>query len=179
MSIEERMAQLEQLDNRVAGKGTLRLRQVSRAVGEQLKHLVADAPAGDIVEIGTGGGYSTLWLLLGTERPITTYEMNLDKVKIAQQTFAMTATKDHVALVTDDATKHIVSHENIAFCFLDSKKSEYAMMCSLIIPQLVQGGLLVIDNVNSHGLDQFMAMLEDDERVSSRIDGDLVVCTKN
>jgi caffeoyl-CoA O-methyltransferase len=130
-----------------------RLRQIPRETGQFIALLAADAPPGEIVEIGTSAGYSTLWLALAcleSDRALTTIELLDEKVAMAQETFRMAGVSDRVNLHHGDALTLIRDFDQIAFCFLDSEKRDYANLYELIVPRLVPGGLLVADNVISH-----------------------------
>ena len=70
-----RMRILEEQDaaDRVDGTPRLeRLRQIPPETGRFLALMLAGAPQGEVLEIGTSAGYSTLWLTL-TGRPVTTF----------------------------------------------------------------------------------------------------------
>ncbi|MBN1868301.1 O-methyltransferase [Candidatus Sumerlaeota bacterium] len=187
--ILERMKFLEEIDARDRTDGTdrlERLRQVPPETGRFIALLAASAPPGQWVEIGTSAGYSALWLSLACRlmgRRLTTFEVLPEKVRIAQETFAMTSVADVVDLTEGDAREHLAHVSDIAFCFLDAEKEYYAECYDLIVPRLVPGGLFVADNAISHA-DDMRAMLdraETDERVDSVVvpigTGDLV-CRK-
>ncbi len=76
-----RMRALEQIDARDRADGTphrKRLRQISPEVGRFIAVLAASAPSGRYVEIGTGAGYSTMWLSLACRevgRKMTSFEL--------------------------------------------------------------------------------------------------------
>lgn len=152
-----RMEWLERLDTADRHDETPqseRLRQIPRDTGCFLAILAANAPAGDIIEIGTCAGYSTLWLILAsakTNRPVTTFEISSDKVQMARETFDLADISDRVRLEHGDARKLLSDRDHIAFCFLDSEKEDYEDLYELIVPRLISGGgLLVADNVISH-----------------------------
>jgi predicted O-methyltransferase YrrM len=106
-----------------------RLRQIPPETGKFIALLAASAPKGVILEIGTSGGYSTLWLAIAcreTGRTLTTYEVLPEKAKIAEQTFDLAGVTDVVKLVQADARFYINDYPEIAFCFLDAEKEVYA-----------------------------------------------------
>lgn len=151
-SILERMQELERIDAEDRTDGTppfKRLRQIPADTGRFLAMMVAAAPAGEVVEIGTSAGYSTLWLSLAG-RPITTFEVLPGKVALASHTFKVTGLGDQVRVVEGDVRDLAESITAIAFCFLDADKGVYADCYELIVPRLVPGGLLIADNVISH-----------------------------
>lgn len=176
-AILARMKYLETRDAQDRDDGTprmQRLRQIPPETGKFLALLAANAPAGDIVEVGTSAGYSTLWLALAaqaTGRRVTTFEILPEKVELARETFRSTGVDHVVELIDDDARKHIERFNEIAFCFLDAEKEVYGEMYELVIPRLVKGGLLVADNAINHR-EALQTMLEralNDGRVDALI----------
>jgi caffeoyl-CoA O-methyltransferase len=173
--ILSRMKWLEAEDAKDRHDGTprmQRLRQIPSETGRFLAILAASAPRGDVVEIGTSAGYSTLWLSLGcaeSGRKVTTFEILDDKVKLARETFRLAGEADKVELVHGDAKAFLKDREGIAFCFLDAEKEYYQDFYDLVIPRLVPGGILVADNVISHveHLQSFVGAAQADERVDS------------
>ncbi len=130
-----------------------RLRQIPPETGKFLALLAAGAPEGNIIEVGTSAGYSTLWLALAAERlgrRVTTFEVLPEKVTLARETFQLAGVENVVELIADDARKHIETFDQIAFCFLDAEKEVYGEIYELVIPRLVKGGLLIADNATNH-----------------------------
>jgi len=163
--LQERMAYLEAIDTRDRQDGTLRLerlRQIQPETGKFLALMAAGTPAGEVIEIGTSAGYSTLWLALACRangRTLTTYEVLPAKVALAQETFEMTGTTDVIALVAGDARDYLTDLGPVGFCFLDAEKEVYADCYELVVPKLVPGGLLVADNAINFR-DQLQPMLD-------------------
>jgi caffeoyl-CoA O-methyltransferase len=197
-SIRERMEYLEKIDARDREDGTprlQRLRQIPPETGKFLALLAAGAPQGTLIEIGTSAGYSTLWLALACEARIAkgivsghpclqTFEVLPEKVHLARQTFRAAQVEDLVELVQGDAREILPQLDEIAFCFLDAEKEVYADCYELVVPRLVNGGLLVADNAINHR-ETLQPMLEralSDRRVDALIvpigKGELV-CRRN
>ena len=176
-SILKRMETLEQVDVRDREDGTPRLgrlRQITPDTGRFLALLAAGAPAGQILELGTSAGYSTLWLAMACEasgRKLTTFEILPEKIKLARETFHSTQVEETVQLIEGDCRMHLAKYHEIAFCFLDAEKEIYAEAYEAVVPNLVAGGLLVADNAIDHRetlqpmLDRALA----DERVDALI----------
>jgi predicted O-methyltransferase YrrM len=149
-----------------------RLRQIPKQTGQLLSILAANTPEGEIIEIGTSAGYSTLWLALAcreSSRKITTFEILDDKVKRAKETFRLAKVENIVNLIHGDALDYLKNINNIAFCFLDAEKEDYDKFYDEVICRLVPGGLLVADNVISHA-DDLQAVVDKakaDEKVDS------------
>jgi predicted O-methyltransferase YrrM len=170
------MARLEARDARERDTGATRetrLRQVTPDVGRFLHTLVLAVRPASIVEIGTSGGYSTLWLasaarIAGTT--VTTLEIDPVKVALAAESLASAGLADVARLVQGDAFKYLRSRRDpIGMCFLDAEKEDYKAFYDAVLPLLVPGGLLVADNITSHAeeLAAFTAHVLADERVSA------------
>ena len=155
-AILEQMHALEQIDARDRLDGTprlQRLRQIPPETGKFLALLAAGAPPGELLEIGTSAGYSTLWLATACEkmgRTITTFELLPEKARLARHTFEAAGLAGTVKLVEGDARLFLPQYDRIAFCFLDAEKEVYADCYEAVLPNLVPGGWLVADNAINH-----------------------------
>lgn len=155
-AIWKRMVYLESLDKQHRSENApsyIRLRQVPRETGKFLTLLAAMAPDGEYLEIGTSGGYSTLWISLACRqlgRKLVTFETLKDKVDIARNTLQLAEVSDIVELIHGDARQYIDDYRQIAFCFLDAEKDIYGECYEKIVPNMVRNGILVADNVISH-----------------------------
>jgi len=176
-SVKKRMQYLEKIDteDRVDGTSRMeRLRQIPPETGKFLSILAASAPNGKFLEIGTSGGYSTMWIALACiERgiKIKTFEILEEKIKLAKETFRVSKMADHIELVEGDARDFLKEEKSISFCFLDAEKEVYDECYDLIIPNMVKGGLLVADNAINH-YDVLKPMIDkalSDERVDALI----------
>ena len=175
--ILKRMQHLEKIDVQDREDGTprhQRLRQVPPLTGKFLALMAANAPDGNYLEIGTSAGYSTLWIALACElsgRSITTFEFLPEKVKLARETFRLAQVDKTVTLIEGDAKKFMDRYQDIAFSFLDAEKEVYGELYELIVPRLVQGGLLLADNAINHqeSLKPMLDRALTDERVDALI----------
>jgi len=176
-AVLERMRYLEEIDanDRLDGTPRMqRLRQIPPETGKFLALLAAGAPEGNVLEIGTSAGYSTLWLAiaaLAAGRRIVTFEVLPEKVKLARETIRAAGLEDIVELIAGDGRGHLARYEEIGFVFLDAEKEVYGDCYELVVPRLVKGGLLVADNAINHR-EALAPMLEralSDERVDALI----------
>ncbi len=187
--ILKRMRDLEAQDTLDREDGTPhleRLRQIPPTTGKFLALLCASAPKGSVLEVGTSGGYSSLWLSLACRERgdhLTTFENLEEKVALANHTFEAAQVADQIQLIHGDARQVIAGYENVAFCFLDAEKDVYMDVYEKVIPNLIPGGIIVADNVISHTEDlaNFVAHAENDSRVDALvvpIGKGLLVCRK-
>ena len=167
---------LERDDTRERQQGAPRaerLRQVTPEVGRFLHTLVLATRPRSIVEIGTSGGYSTVWLATAARTvgaSVVTLEIDPAKVRRATNSLREAGVDDVATIVEGDAFAHLRERqEPIDFVFLDSEKEDYAAFLELIVPLLPAGGLLVADNLTSHAEDlaEFRRRAESDPRLSA------------
>ena len=175
--VRKRMEYLEQIDHhdRIDGTPRLkRLRQIPPETGKFISLLAACAPKGQVLEIGTSAGYSTLWISLACQLKqykLTTFEILKEKAEKARETFHVTNLEDEIELIEGDAREYLRNYKNISFCFLDSDKEIYEECYNLIIPNMVKGGIFVADNAINH-YETLRPMLDKtlaDERVDALV----------
>ncbi len=150
-----------------------RLRQVTPDVGRFLHVLVLATRPGRILEIGTSGGYSTIWLATAARAvgaAVTTLEIDPAKVQVADANLRDAGLTDVATLLPGDAFEYLRGRtEPVDFVFLDAEKEDYLAFLDLIVPLLPVGGLLVADNLISHAEDlaEFRRRVESDPRLST------------
>ena len=168
--------ELERDDAREREEGTarhVRLRQVTPEVGRFLHTLVLATRPRSIVEIGTSGGYSTVWLATAARAvgaSVVTLEIDPAKIRRATASLREAGVDGVATIVEGDAFAFLRERrEPIDFVFLDAEKEDYAAYLELIVPLLPPGGLLVADNLTSHADDlaEFRRLAESDPRLSA------------
>jgi len=171
------MHELEGRDAAYRADGTSKLQrlcQIPPETGHFITLLCASAPKGAVLEIGTSGGYSALWLSLACHvrgDVLTTFEILPEKAALARETFRLAGVEALVELIHSDAREVIANYKDVAFCFLDAEKGIYLDCYEKVVPNLVPGGLLVADNIISHKdeLQPFIARALDDPRVDALV----------
>jgi predicted O-methyltransferase YrrM len=172
-----RMRELEAQDALDREDGTpqlQRLRQIPPESGKFLALLCASAPKGSVLEVGTSGGYSSLWLSLACRERgdhLTTFEILEEKVVRARETFEAAEVGGQIQLIYGDAREVIDTYKDVAFCFLDAEKDVYLDVYEKVIPNLVPGGILAADNAINHAdkLADFIARAEGELRVDTLV----------
>jgi caffeoyl-CoA O-methyltransferase len=148
------------------------LRSVSTDVGRCLALLALSAPKGALLELGSSAGYSSLWLSLAARArgaKLTTVELNEQKVAYARENITRAGAADWVQAIHGDALDYATRLDEIAFCFSDLQPPENnAKVYEKVVPRLLAGGLLVIDNVTSPRLQtELLERAEQDPRIDS------------
>lgn len=162
------------------------LPQVTLETGKLLALLLANCPAGDAVELGTGAGYSALWLALAcraTSRKLVTFELDAGKIELARHCLDAAGVWDVVELREGDAVEGLKSLSEFSFCFIDADRSMVREAYELALAALVRGGLIVVDGTISHEseMHQFLFDIEVDQRVDVVIvpnGAGLLICRK-
>lgn len=129
------------------------LRSVYGEVGRCLSLLAMSAPQGVFLELGSSGGYSSLWLSIAARAKgvrLTTVDLDANKVALARENIARAGAEAFVEVFHGDALEYARRFEEIAFCFSDIEPPEAnAQVYEHVVPRLLSGGWLVIDNVTS------------------------------
>jgi predicted O-methyltransferase YrrM len=132
--------------------------QVSRGQGKLLYLFARMAGARRILEIGTLGGYSTIWLAraLPDDGRLTTLELNPRHAEVAEAAIAAAGLSSRVEVVTGPATETlpgVIARADGPFdlAFLDADKVNYANYMSQIMARVRSGSLILADNVVRKG----------------------------
>ena len=146
------------------------LRSVSVDVGRCLSLLAMSAPQGAFLELGSSGGYSSLWLSLAARArgaTLTTVDLDERKVALARENISRAGARGSVQVFHGDALDYATRFEEIAFCFSDIEPPERnGNVYEKVVPRLVPGGWLVIDNVTSPRVQtELLNRAENDPRV--------------
>jgi caffeoyl-CoA O-methyltransferase len=172
------MARLEMRDAGERERGVARserLRQISPEVGRFLHTLVLATKPRVILEIGTSGGYSTIWLATAARvigGHVTTLEIDPVKAGLAEENLRDAGLADVVNDRLGDAFAYLRDLDTrVDFIFLDAEKEDYLGFYELIVPLMNPGAVLVADNLTSHELDlaEFRERALSDERLSAVI----------
>lgn len=167
------LQRLDALEREQGVPRSLRLRQVAPDVGRFLHTLVLATRPRVILEIGTSGGYSTIWLATAArsvDATVTTLEIDPAKVRRAASNLREAGVDNTATIVEADAFDYLRDRRKpIDFVFLDAEKEDYLRFLELIVPLLPVGGLLVADNLISHAeaLSQFRQRCESHPRLSA------------
>ncbi len=126
--------------------------QVSPIEGRLLGFFCAAIGARRILEVGTLGGYSALWLLslVSESAQLVTLEIDPDHEALAAEAFSsagVTGRVDQRLGAAIDLLQDLAEESAFDVVFLDADKVNYPRYLELCTPLLRSGGLLMADNV--------------------------------
>jgi predicted O-methyltransferase YrrM len=130
---------------------------VSRLQGKFLELLVRSSGARRILEIGTLGGYSTLWLARGLpeDGKIVTLEFDPHHAETARENLRNAGVLDRVDLRVGRAIDSLPALENTAapfdLIFIDADKKSYPQYLEWALKLSRPGTVIVADNVVRDG----------------------------
>ena len=145
---------------------------VDKEVGMLFSILIKASRARNILEIGTGVGYSTIWLALAAREnqgKVLTIEKDSDHARVAAEYFKKANLKN-VNILNADALGLLKNlDEKFDFVFIDAAKEEYIDYIKLIYTKLVKPSLIVADNAISHleAVSDYLDYVRTDKNISS------------
>ncbi|UCF33345.1 MAG: class I SAM-dependent methyltransferase [Phycisphaerales bacterium] len=124
---------------------------ISPEDGRLLRVLTESMGAKNVVELGTGVGYSSIWLCLAlqsTGGKLTTYEIEAHRASLARENFKRAGVNGIVALVEGDAHEEVTKlREPIDLLFLDADMDGYVGYLNKLLPLVRPSGLIVAHNM--------------------------------
>ncbi|THH19778.1 hypothetical protein EW146_g1450 [Bondarzewia mesenterica] len=130
---------------------------VSAAQGKFLNLLVKSLNAKRILEVGTLGGYSTIWLAraIPDDGEIVTCELQEKNAQVAQENIAHAGLASKVKILLGpaaDSLKALQPEQPFDFVFIDADKPgnlTYYLEAKRLVKK---GGVIIVDNVVRNGL---------------------------
>jgi predicted O-methyltransferase YrrM len=112
-----------------------------------LRSLAASKPAGKFLELGTGTGLSTSWILDGMDlkSSLVTIDNNPELVAVADQYLG---SDKRLSIVHADAHEWISENSDLRFdyIFADAWPGKYSML-EEVLAMLNEGGIYIIDDM--------------------------------
>jgi caffeoyl-CoA O-methyltransferase len=140
---------LEQLGKELASRFSYSSMAVGPIEGRFLEFLVYLLNPKKILEIGTFGGYSSIFMAqaLKDGAKIYTCEINDEHINIARSFFEKANLKDKIEILPGNATETIRNLKGPwDLIFIDADKTSYLTYYEYAIANISDNGLIVIDN---------------------------------
>jgi len=108
----------------------------------------------NVVEVGTGYGYSTLWFAKaiadsGCSGHVYTFEISEKRAKVAMNFIRRAGLSEYVKVVVGDVRDYIskLGIDEVDILFIDARIDEYLDYLNAIRPYLRDGSLIIAHNV--------------------------------
>jgi caffeoyl-CoA O-methyltransferase len=148
-----------------------RTRNVSVETGRLLWLLARSMNARAVLEIGSSNGVSTIWLALAmrdTGGTVTGTEVIPARAEEANANLRLSGLDNHGRVVEGDARETMRTiNGRVDLVFIDAEKDDYVDHFEASFPLLRVGGIVLADNVVSHDLSRYQAMLRDRDDVAT------------
>lgn len=143
---------------------------VGPALGALLEVLVRSSGARRVLELGTAGGYSALWLAQGMTAGGTLLTIESDPARAAGARVRLHGAAPGIEITVQEGTAPEVLHRLAGpydLIFMDVDKAHYRPCLEPCAGLLRPGGLLVVDNVAFREAEDFSRALAADARFVS------------
>jgi caffeoyl-CoA O-methyltransferase len=146
----------EDADERARGvPAAERSRQVARTTGQFLFSLVSPMNDCGVLEIGGSRGYSTIWWTAGVRYfsgRVLSIEHDARKAADWRRNVDDAGLGEWAELFEGDAFVALPQIQDVFdVAFIDAEKEDYESLFALVRDKIEPGGLIVADNVISHG----------------------------
>lgn len=140
-----------------------RTRNVDRETGQWLELVARATGAREILEIGSSNGVSTIWLAVAAKanggRVVGT-EILTERAEAANHNLAAAGLAEVARVIAGGADETVNSLDGpFDLVFIDAEKDDYVDHFLAMIDRVRRGGLVLADNVISHDLSAYQAML--------------------
>jgi predicted O-methyltransferase YrrM len=154
MSVLERIERLTDTWEADFNGQKVQLWSIPPETGRFLNMLVRATKAKRILELGSSGGYSTIWLAEGareTQGHVWATEHFRLKANLARKHYSQAGLDDYITLIEDDARRTVQRlPRDWDFVFMDVDKENYVEFFELAFARMKKGALLCADNAISH-----------------------------
>lgn len=129
-------------------KNKILLWQVPKSTGKLLHMLTEIKQAKLILELGTSGGYSALWMLRSTKAHIHTIEFSDYRFNIAKTSFEKAGVTNRVTQYHGKIRSVLKTWDKkLDFVLIDADKMSYLEYFQTLEKHLNKGAIIVVDNI--------------------------------
>ena len=140
-----------------------RTRNIDLETGRWLNLLVRATGARAMLEIGSSNGVSTIWLAAAAranDGRVTGTEILPERAASANRNLAAAGFEGVAAVIAGPARATAATLSGpFDLVFIDAEKDDYIAHFQAVIDRVAAGGLILADNVVSHDLSAYQAML--------------------
>jgi predicted O-methyltransferase YrrM len=137
-----------------------------------LEALAASRPSGRCLEVGTAIGYGTLALARGArEGRVVTIDRNPARLALAREYLERAGVLARVELLEGEAlalAQQVPGPFDLVY--LDGDKGDYRRALDLLLPKMIVGGMVVVDNLLWHGSIADPSLREEGDRAAIDIE---------
>ncbi|KAF9531043.1 O-methyltransferase-domain-containing protein [Crepidotus variabilis] len=161
---------------------------VSPNEGRFLYLLAKSIGARRCIELGTLGGYSTIWLARAVplDGHVVTFELHEHHAKVAQKNFHSAGVSEKISLILGSARETLPKYESkekFDLAFVDADKESSSLYFKELKRLVRKGGVIIVDNVvrrgkvadgtqldsSSSGVRDIMHVIRDDHDVEATV----------
>jgi caffeoyl-CoA O-methyltransferase len=136
-------------------KNGMPLIQVSPENGKFLQLLMKIIGAKKVLELGTLGGYSTIWMARGLpdDGKLITLEFEKKHADVALNNFKRAGLESKIEIILGPALKSLdkLKGQKFDFAFIDADKINYPVYFEKVLTLMYKGGLITADNTLRKG----------------------------
>lgn len=140
-----------------------RTRNVDRSSGAWLRLLVMSMGAQHVLEIGSSNAVSTIWLASGVQGHggrVTGTEIIPERAAQANRNLAEAGLDTVASVLAGPAAESLANLPGpFDVVFIDAEKDDYSAHLLLVIDRVRPGGLILADNVLSHDISAYQALV--------------------
>ena len=168
------MAELEMRNEREKMRGEEGIDALNPDAAKLLYIIATGKKARHIVEVGTGVGYSTLWLAAAAKAvggQVLTCEIDPAKAAQAQANFEQAGVSDVIEVLIGDARETLRERTNpVDIQFIDATFGHYETYLDVVYKQLAVGSMVLADNVveDAYDLDDYITYVQNHPSLDSQ-----------
>ena len=136
-------------------KNGMPLIQVSPDNGKFLQLLMKIIRAKKVLELGTLGGYSTIWMARGLpdDGKLITLEYEKKHAEVAMNNFKRAGLENKIEIILGPALESLdkLKGQKFDFAFIDADKVNYPVYFEKILALMNKGGIITADNTLRKG----------------------------